>query len=285
MRHHRYRYAAFVAMCMGAVPATWAELEPITDTAMGNVTGQAFMQVETIPANHNAPDSTRMTLNMDVETRVNIDDVQVGQIDGGTDFSARHVALGHIARNDGDQFNGVTYNAGDVVPFEARQPYIELAEDNQGLLGFRMGFGQARGSVSSSTDSFSGNIGLQFEDNSGALHDAVLMDSNGAQTRKRATHIGISPGDCTAGTNCAALTELRSVNVGEGSAGFTDGFFIGFQREAMEWQKLGGSGAISVGEGVFINLPTNMTVDLENFVTSGVERLQTHHKDMGTNLF
>lgn len=283
MRHHRYRYAAFIAIYMGAVPAAWAELEPITDTVMGEVTGQAFMQVETIPGTHS---STRMTLNMDVETHVNIDDVQVGQIDGGTDFSARHVALGHIARDDGDQFNGVTYNAGDRVPFEARLPYLELAEDEHGLVGFRMGFGQARGSVSSSTDSFSGDIGLQFKDGSGALHDAVLMDSNGVPTNKRATHIGVAPGDCASGATCmAALTKLRSVNVGEGNNDFTDGFFIGFQREAMDWQKLDGTGAISVGEGVFINLPTNMKVNLENFVTSGVERLQTHQVDMGTNLF
>jgi hypothetical protein len=264
-------------------PVAQAELKPISESAMGDVTGQAFMQVENITGTTH--EFTRMTLGVDVETRVNIDDVQVGQINGGTDFSAQHVALGHIARLDGEQFNGVTYNAGDVVPFEARKPYIELAEDSAGLAGFRMGFQQARGSVSSHTTSFSGDIGLEFEDNTGAKYDAVLMDSTGAATNKRASHIGISPGSCVSGANCAPLTDLRSINVGGENNGFTDGFFIGFQREAMDWQSLDGANTINVGQGVFINLPTNMTVDLENFINGGVDRLRTHRVDMGTNLF
>ncbi|MGO1500022.1 MAG: hypothetical protein ACTHWH_01900 [Marinobacter sp.] len=283
MRYHAYGYAALITFCLGMAPVAEAELKPISEAAMGDVTGQAFMQVENIPGA--AHEFTRMTLGMDVDTRVNIDDVQIGQIDGGTDFAAQHVALGHIARNDGDQFNGVTYNAGDVVPFEARKPYIELAEDSAGLAGFRMGFEQARGSVSSSTASFSGDIGLKFEDETGTKYDAVLMDSTGAATNKRASHIGISPGSCVSGTNCAPLTDLRSVNVGGENNGFTDGFFIGFQREEMDWQSLDGANTFNVGQGVFINLPTNMTVDLNSFVNGGVNRLQTQQVDMGNNLF
>ncbi len=283
MRHHAYGYAALITFCLGAVPVAQAELEPISESAMGDVTGQAFMQVENISGA--AHEFTRMTLGIDVETRVNIDDIQVGQIDGGADFAARHVALGHIARNNGDEFNGVAYNAGDVIPFEARKPYIELAEDGAGLAGFRMGFGQARGSVSSSTASFSGDIGLKFEDNTGAKHNAVLMDSTGAATNKRASHIGISPGSCVSGANCAPLTDLRSISVGGENNGFTDGFFIGFQREEMGWQSLDGANTINVGQGVFINLPTNMTVDLGTFVNGGVDRLQTHQVDMGKNIF
>ncbi|GGE57921.1 hypothetical protein GCM10011533_08010 [Streptosporangium jomthongense] len=283
MRFHAYGCAALISVVLGLAPIARAELKPITDSAMGEVTGQAFMQVENIPGA--AHEFTRMTLNMDVETRVNIDDAQVGQIDGGTDYAAQHVAMGHIARADGEQFNGVTYNKDDVIPFEARQPYIELAEDSAGLAGFRMGFGQARGSVSSHTTSFSGDIGLKFEDNTGAQYDAVLMDSTGAATNKRASHIGISPGSCITGTNCAPLTDLRSVNVGGANDSFTDGFFIGFQREGMDWQTLNGASTISAGKGVFINLPTNMTLNLDDFVNGGVDRLRTHQVDMGTNLF
>lgn len=120
MRHHAYGCAALITFCLGIVPVAQAELEPISESAMGDVTGQAFMQVENISGA--AHEFTRMTLGIDVDTRVNIDDVKVGQIDGGTDFAARHVALGHIARNDGDQFNGVTYNAGDVVPLKRASP-------------------------------------------------------------------------------------------------------------------------------------------------------------------
>lgn len=299
MRHYAYGYAPLILFCVGIAPVAKAELTPISESAMGDVTGQAFMQVQNI--NGTSHEYTRMTLGMDVDTRVNIDDVQIGQIDGGTDFSAQHLALGHIARADGEQFNGVTYNEGDAIPFEARKPYIELAEDGAGLAGFRMGFEQARGSVSSHTTSFSGNIGMKVE-YFGEVYDAMLFDGvGGAATNKRATHIGLAPNSpgqaagCNidgALANCAPLTDLRSITIGEdtgagdGTIGFTDGFFIGFQRDDnMEWQSIDGANVIDVGKGVFINLPTNMTVDLTNLTSGGIDRLRTHQVDMGTKLF
>ncbi|SHK37158.1 hypothetical protein SAMN05216369_1730 [Marinobacter antarcticus] len=87
MRHHAYGYAALIMFCLGMAPVARAELQPISESAMGDVTGQAFLQVENITgATH---EFTRMTLSMDVETRVNIDDARMGEIDGGSDFTAR----------------------------------------------------------------------------------------------------------------------------------------------------------------------------------------------------
>jgi hypothetical protein len=264
---------------------------------MGEVTGQAFMQIENIDGGVDGHQFTRMTLGMDVETRVNIDDVKAGEIDGGADFAAEHVALGHIARNDGVQYNGRTYSKGDTVHFEAFKPFIELANGaNDELAGFRMGFGQARGSVSSLTGSFSGNIGLKLADGSDTVYDAALMDQNAQATQRRATHIGIvdptaAPADCTAisATNCAPLSNLQSLIVGsenaDGTTGFTNDFFIGFQREDVGWQSPDGATVINAGQGVFINLPTSMTVDMGQLITHGVERLQTHRNDMGKQLF
>ncbi|WP_417566194.1 hypothetical protein [Marinobacter sp.] len=299
MRQQAYGYAAVTLFCLGIAPVALAELKPISDETMGEVTGQAFMQIENIPDTPENPHKfTRMTLTMDVETRMNIDDVKAGEIDGGADFSAQHVALGHIARNDGVQYNGRTYSAGDTVHFEAFKPYIELAEDpGEGKLsGFRMGFAQARGSVSSLTSSFSGDIGLKLVDDNGAEFDATLLDQNAQATRRRASHIGIAdpaaaPADCTAGaaTNCAPLTHLQSIIVGEkntdGTTGFTNDFFIGLQREGVDWQSLDGANVINAGKGVFINLPTSMTVNMSELMTNGVQRLQTHREDMGTQLF
>ncbi|WP_420194174.1 DUF6160 family protein [Marinobacter sp. GH_1] len=299
MKTQAYGYAALAMFCLGISPVAQADLKPISDDAMGEVTGQAFMQIENIAGENH--DFTRMTLGMDVETRVNVDDIQVGQIDGGTDFSASHLALGHIARANGEVFNGRTYNEGEVIPFEAQRPYIELAEDAQGLAGFRLGFQQARGSMSSHTTSFSGDLpGLKIE-SAGQVYNAQLFSGvEGAPTNRRATHIGLAPNnpDQLAGcnvsgdlANCAPLTNLRSIIVGdegaaEGEVAFTDGFFIGFQRdENMAWQSLDGANTISVGKGVFINLPTNMTVDLSQLTGEGVDRLRTHQVDMGTKLF
>lgn len=293
MTQHAYGCAVVTLFCLGIAPVVQAELKPISDASMGEVTGQAFMQIENIqdiPGNPH--EFTRMTLTMDVETRLNVDDVQAGEINGGVDFAAQHVALGHIARNDGEQFNGATYSAGDTVHFEAYKPYIELAEDpiEGKLSGFRMGFEQARGSVSSLTSSFSGDIGLTLT-SGGQEYDATLFDDNTQATNYRASHIGIDDGtaDCAQGINCAPLTHLQSLYVGEeGSNGvtdFTSDFFIGFQREGVEWQSPDGATVINADKGVFINLPTSMKVDMSQLMTQGVDRLQTHQVDMGTQLF
>jgi len=294
MRQQAYGYAAVTLFCLGIAPVAQAELKPISDEKMGEVTGQAFMQIENIqdiPGNPH--EFTRMTLGMDVETRLNVDDVKAGTIDGGVDFAAQHVALGHIARTDGVQYNGRSYSAGDTVHFEAFQPYIELAEDpaEGKLSGFRMGFGQARGSVSSLTSSFSGDIGLTLVDGSGQEFDATLFDQNSQATKYRASHIGIDDGtaDCAQNVNCAPLTHLQSLFVGkentDGTTGFTNDFFIGFQREGVDWQSPDGVNVINAGKGVFINLPTSMTVSMSQLIGQGVPRLQTHRQDMGTQLF
>lgn len=293
MKQHAYGYAALVLCCLGMTPVALAELKPISDEAMGDVTGQAFMHVESIPGpNH---EFTRMTLGMDVETRVNIDSAELGVIDAGADFSASDIALGHISRDATTvQYDGNTYAEGEAVPFEAVQPYIELAENPAGteLAGFRMGFKQARGSVSSVTSSFSGDIGVTLVDGTGVEHAATLFDGNTQATNYRATHIGINDGtaDCATGTNCAPLSHLQSFVVGsdngDGTTGFTDDFFIGIQREGVDWQSPDGANVITAGKGVFINLPSSMKVDLGQLTSSsGVPRLRTHQTDMGTKLF
>lgn len=297
MKQQAYGYAALAMFCLGIMPVAQAELKPMSEETMGDVTGQAFMQVENLSGD--VHEFTRMTLGVDVETRVNIDDVTVGEIAGGSDFSASHMALGHIARQTGTQYNGNDYNEGETVPFEATQPFIELAEDTQGLAGFRMGFGQARGSVSSLTSSFSGNIGLKLEDSAGVIHDAALFDASGQATNYRATQIGIaSSADPSMCGECAQLSKAQSLFVGtavdDGSGtgntitGFTDDFFIGFQRDdaGVKWQSPDGANVIDAGKGVFINIPTSMTVDMSQLAgPSGLPRLQTHQTDMGTQLF
>jgi hypothetical protein len=290
MKQQAYGYAALVTFCLSIAPVAQAELKPISDAAMGDVTGQAFMHVENIPG----PDHsfTRMTLGMDVETRVNIDDIKVGQTDTGVDFAATDVALGHISRDAARvQYNGNTYAEGEAVPFEAIQPYIELAEVNNQLAGFRMGFKQARGTISSNTTSFSGNIGLNIKDASGAINPATLFDAQNQAGNYRATQIGIDDGTgvCTPGTNCAPLSQLRSLTLGtenpDGTTGFTDDFFIGFQRENVGWNSPDGASVITAGKGVFLNLPTSMTVDMSTLTGAGLPRERTHYIDRGNGIF
>ncbi|WP_291832000.1 DUF6160 family protein [Marinobacter sp.] len=48
MKTQAYGCAALATFCLGISPVAQAGLKPISDDAMGEVTGQAFMQVENI---------------------------------------------------------------------------------------------------------------------------------------------------------------------------------------------------------------------------------------------
>ncbi len=290
MKTQAYGYAAIVIFSLGATPVSRAEMHSLSDERLGEVTGQAFMEVENL--SDGVHDFTRMTLGMEVEARVNIDDLQMGVTDTGIDFSATDVALGHISRDASRiQYNGNTYAVGEQVPFEAMLPYMELAKAGDELAGFRFGFGLARGVVSSDTTTFSGNIGLQIEDATGTVTPATLFSSDTVATSYRATHIGIDSvaTDCATGILCAPLSQLRSLTVGtdngDGTTGFTDDFFVGFQQENVDWQTLDGAGVIQAAQGVFLNIPTSMTVNINTLTGDGLAREQTHYIDRGTGIF
>ncbi|MFL1464656.1 hypothetical protein [Marinobacter sp. HN1S83] len=289
MKQDAYGYAVLALVCLGIAPVVQAELEPISDQEMSEVQGQGLMTIENL--DDGAHQFTRMSLTIDAETRVNADSVTLGGIDGGADFQATNVALGHIAREDGVQrVNGKTYAAGEAVPFEGLKPYIELAEVDDQLAGFRMGFKQARGTISADMESFSGDIGLQIQDADGNPTAATLFDANTNATQYRASHFGIAGDstDCSAGVQCAPLSYLRSMDIGtdsgEEAPGFTNDFFLSFQREGVNWQSPDGGNVIEAAKGVFLNLPTSMTLNQQVF-ENGVPREQTHYIDRGTGMF
>ncbi|MCK7552071.1 hypothetical protein [Marinobacter goseongensis] len=294
MTKNAYGHAVLALACLGIAPVAQAELEPISEQEMSEVQGQGFMAIENLT--DGVHQFTRMSLTMDAETRVNADSMTLGSIDGGADFLAADVALGHIAREDGVQrIDGQTYSAGDTVPFVGLKPYIELAEVDNQLAGFRMGFREARGTFSSDTESFSGNIGLQIEQADGSITPATLFDANSNATNFRASHFGIAgeATDCSVsgGGNCAPLSYLRTLDIGdapdvEGApAKFTNDFFLSFQREGVSWQSPEGGNVIEAAKGVFLNLPTSMTLNAETVFQNGIPREQTNYIDRGNGMF
>ncbi|TGN40689.1 hypothetical protein E5Q11_06335 [Marinobacter confluentis] len=267
-------------------PLAVAELEPISDAEMSEVQGQALMTVDN--AGDGTHNFTRVTMGMDVKTRLNVDDAVMGGDDAGADLAVSDLALGHYAEDPNRvQIDGQTYAAGEVVRFQGAQPYFELAKRDGELSGFRMGFGEARGTLSGDFASFSGNLGIKLTQEDGTQVDATLFDESGIATKRRATQIGIpgADGTCSSPDQCVALTNIKSMNVGvdngDGTVGFTNDLFMAFQQESVNWQQVNGAGVIQGPEGVFMNLPTSMNLDMQT-LQNGVQRERTHR---GTGMF
>jgi len=286
MRQDACWYAVPLTICLGMSPVALAELEPISEKEMSQVQGQAMMSVDHVDGtNHRF---TRVTLGIDSEKRLNADSVVMGGDDSGADLDIKNFALGHYVRDDTRvQIDGNTYNVDEVVPFEGVEPYLELAERDGQLSGFRFGLNQARGTLSGEFASFSGNLGLKINDADGNPVDAALFDDAGAATNHRATQIGLAGEDGTC-SECVPLTNLLSMDIGvdngDGTVGFTKDMFLAFQRESVDWQDLDGSNVIQGPEGVFMNLPTSMTLDMQT-LQNGVQRERTHYVDRGTGMF
>ncbi len=286
MRQDACWYAVPLTICLGMSPVALAELEPISDREMSQVQGQAMMRVDNVAGDTHQ--FTRVTLGIDSEKRLNADHVVMGGDDSGADLDIKNFALGHYVRDDTRvQIDGNTYNVDEVVPFVGIEPYLELAERDGQLSGFRFGLNQARGTLSGEIASFSGNLDLKIDDGSGNTVNAALFDDDGVATNHRATQIGLAGEDGTCG-ECVPLTNLLSMDIGvdngDDTVGFTKDLFLAFQRESVDWQDLDGSNVIQGPEGVFLNLPTSMTLDMQT-LQDGVQRERTHYVDRGTGMF
>jgi hypothetical protein len=279
----------FMSLCLGVSPMALAELEPISDSEMSEVQGQALMTVDNLDDGSHS--FTRVTMGMDVKTRLNVDNAIMGGDDAGADLNVSDLALGHYARDANRvQIDGQTYNVDDVVRFQGAQPYFEMARNGSELAGFRVGFREARGTISGNFASFSGNLGIRLNQEDGTQVDATLFDEAGVATNRRASQIGIADadGNCAAVEDCVPLTNIKSMNVGsdngDGTVGFTNDLFLAFQQESVDWQEVNGAGVIKGPEGVFMNLPTSMNLDMQT-LRNGVDRERTHYVDRGTGMF
>ncbi|MDI9245011.1 hypothetical protein [Marinobacter sp. CHS3-4] len=291
MRQDAFKYAVPFTICLGLSPLAMAELEPISDKEMSQVQGQALMTVNNVDDGTHS--FTRVTMGMDVKTRLNVDNAIIGGDGSGADLDVSDLALGHYVRDDTRvQIDGQTYNVDDIVRFQGAQPYFELARNGNDLAGFRMGFGEARGTLSGNFASFSGNLGIKLDDGTGTgtTVDATLFDDAGVATNHRATQIGIpgAEGTCSSSAECVPLTNIKSMDIGvdngDGTVGFTNDLFLAFQQESVDWQQVNGAGTIQGPQGVFMNLPTAMTLDMQT-LQNGVQRERTHYVDRGTGMF
>lgn len=174
----------------------FADLQPISDAALSEVTGQAFVSVDRQyhPDETDSTSYTRVNLGMEVDIQTNIDVLELGRYEregekaGTSDVLIEDFALGYI--NNRAYFDrnkkaprqrrpdGSNYAEGEIVPFLIDNPFFEFAydEDSEEVVGFRLGFGESMGVLSGKIETLTGSVNVDIIDRGAGLRDA---SSNG----------------------------------------------------------------------------------------------------------
>lgn len=277
-----------------------AELKPLADEELSEFSGQAAVAFDVSQLGMNS--YTRVTLGMEADIQMNINTLELGNYNraGETlaaDVDIRNLGFGSISEDSSKvQLDGNTYAANDIVPFEFNDPYFEIAQDaSDDLLGFRLGFGEARGQMSGDFNSISGNIGIEIQDYFGDDYQASMLNANGDDDNTRSRYFGVSKSEvggvtnCQTGFYCYDLADYKTLDIGQrnkttGQVDYTNDFFISYQKQATDWST--SQGSMNATSGVFINIPTSMHIDMNTgHNASGTERVRTEYIDRGNGLF
>ena len=145
-----------------------AELRPLDDGELSAVAGQGLINLDALT--YGGYEYTRLNIGGDMKLLTNIDKLRLGNF--ARTGSSNPSNLGTVSNQSADiaidNFAlGRVDNAGSanaqIVPFEIRDPYIELAFKNNGngvreIAGVRLGFGRARGDLSGDIHSLTGTM-------------------------------------------------------------------------------------------------------------------------------
>jgi hypothetical protein len=169
-----------------------ADLSPISEQEMSDITGQAFVSVDRQyhPDASNSTAYTRVNLGMDIGIQTNIDVLEMGRYErdgekaGTSDVYIEDFALGYINSQAYYDLNpkaprqrkadGSAYAEGEIVPFSIDNPFFEFAYDQatEEIVGFRLGFGEAMGMLSGKIQTLTGNVNVDIIDRGEGLSQA-----------------------------------------------------------------------------------------------------------------
>ncbi len=178
-------YGTLLACAMWLTATTaMAELRPMDDDSLSNVTGQAFLQIDQYQQpGDTSVDYVRAQLGMDIEMQANAEVMELGRYPRWdekrndweiqpADILIENFSMGHIYDSNYYRLNplmphprkadGSSYRDGEIVPFRMTDPYVEFAfEEINGRptpIGLRVGFGKAEGMLSGTIASLTGAV-------------------------------------------------------------------------------------------------------------------------------
>lgn len=286
------RFFLTLAILLCISPLSLAELEPIDDSILSNMTGQSAIKIDEIPIDFSAPITgarpdgsdkdqgfTRITIGADIELNASIDRTVIGRRSRpasevempelAADVILNNLRLGQIA-----DFNGNPI----LETFNIRDPYIEIARnsDNE-LTGVRLGFKEANGVIGHDIIALSGDITTLAEVDSigignlglpiGAFNLREYPFNHSSRTNRISTRLSLLGG-------LSPLLTLHLGELGHTELSGTQNLYLGFQSEAINYPKVGAGPQGTAKPGFWLNLQDgyrapNLDIALDNSPTAG----------------
>lgn len=193
------------SLLLGVSFTAQAELVPLSDEKLSEVTGQAFINLTT--DSHAGIDYTRLNLGVKIETQLNMKKLQLGGYNrsgesSGNDILINDFALGTVGAND------------TINPFLIQDPFIELAYQGGKIVGLRVGFGEAKGTLSGDIASLSGRVPVHIEGTARPIFDAANFFQRAALTLAGVTRSTRLQSDATLVTAGGEYDPVRASIVG-----------------------------------------------------------------------
>lgn len=249
----------------------YADLQPINDSDLSNMTGQSAIKIDEIPVDLNnltgiRPDGsdrdqgfTRITIGADIELNASIDRTVIGKRprpasevempELEADVILNNLRLGQVSNNNGNPL---------LETFDIRDPYIEIARnsDNE-LTGVRLGFKEASGIIGHDIIALSGDITTLAEIDSigignlglpiGAFNLSEYPYNHSSRTNRISTELGL----------LGALSPTLTLHLGElghTELSGTQNLYLGFQSEEINYPKVGAGPQGTAKPGFWLNL-------------------------------
>lgn len=283
------RQMFFTVIFLGSVSVlTHADLQPIDDDALSDMTGQSAIRIDEIPLDLNnltgirsdgsdrSQSFTRITIGADIDLNTSIDSTVIGrrprpasEVENpslAADMILNNFTLGQVIDRTDDGINNPT-----MENFSLRDPYIEIARNSLNeLTGVRIGFKEASGVVGHDVVAISGDITAEAEV-VGIIGIPIGLTeypyNNVTRTDRISTEIGLL--DFLGDINPTLILNLKDVKQSELVG--TQNLYLGFQSEDINYPKVGAGPQGTAHAGYWLNLQDNYYGRNLNLSLDGLE--------------